>query len=111
MRLARISSRASKSKDFPAPVSPVEKEAPEQKAAFADDPDITSPDEVAFPSRETAPSEDAKAIKRQQKRTAREEKLAQKEAKRKEKLDKKKKVRRTDFTPGSDIDIFPEDTE
>ena len=97
--------------EVPAPVSPVEKEAPEQKAAFADDPDITSPDEVAFPSRETAPSEDAKAIKRQQKRTAREEKLAQKEAKRKEKLDKKKKVRRTDFTPGSDIDIFPEDTE
>ena len=39
------------------------------------------------------------------------EKNAEKEAKRKEKLDKKKKVRRTDFKPGSDIDIFPEDDE
>ena len=38
---------------------------------------------------------------------SREEKLL----KRKEKLDKKKKVRRTDFTPDSDIDIFPEDDE
>ena len=73
------------------------------------DPDITSPEDLAFPAEETA--DDAKEAKREEKRRAREVKLAQKEAKRKEKLDKKKKVRRTDFTPGSDIDIFPEDDE
>ena len=95
--------------EIPAPVSPVSKESTPDKTLFADDPDITSSDDVTFPNKEAA--NDAKEIKRQQKRLAREEKIAQKEAKRKEKLDKKKKVRRTDFTPGSDIDIFPEDNE
>lgn len=94
-----------------APASPVVKEPAVNKVSFADDPDITSPEEaaVAFPDKEV--SEDSKEIKRRQNRMSREEKLAQKEAKRKEKLDKKKKVRRTDFTPGTDIDIFPEDDE
>lgn len=57
------------------------------------------------------PNSEANDEKRMQKQKAREEKQAQKEAKRQEKLDKKKKVRRTDFMPGSDIDVFPEDEE
>ncbi len=94
-----------------APVSPVVKEPAVNKISFSDDPDIASSEEaaVAFPDKEA--KEDAKEAKRRQNRLTREEKLAQKEAKRKEKLDKKKKVRRTDFTPGADIDIFPEDEE
>ncbi len=83
--------------------------APAVTEPVTDDPDLNPSDAVAFPDRETA--DDPKDLKREQKRMAREEKLAQKEAKRKEKLDKKKKVRRTDFTPGTDIDIFPEDDE
>ena len=50
-------------------------------------------------------------IRREFKRREKEEKAALKEAKRKEKLDKKKKVRRTDFKPGTDIDMMPEDDE
>ncbi|MCR4703072.1 MAG: cell division ATP-binding protein FtsE [Saccharofermentans sp.] len=73
------------------------------------DPDITSDSGFSFPNEEN--SEALKEAKREQKQKAREEKLAFKEAKRKEKLDKKKKVRRTDFKPGSDIDLFPEDDE
>ena len=73
------------------------------------DPDLTSDDGLAFPNEEAI--DQAKEFKREQKRRQREDKMAQKEAKRKEKLDKKKKVRRTDFKPGSDIDIFPEDDE
>lgn len=84
-----------------APVIPVEAGTSVKDA----DPDIDSDTEFVFPSKET--SDD----KREQKRKEREEKAAVKEAKRKEKLDKKKKVRRTDFRPGSDIDIFPEDEE
>ena len=90
-----------------APVIP--KDAYVSKPADPDlDPDITSDGDVDFPEEET---DDSKEIKREQKRKMREEKLAQKEAKRQEKLDKKKKVRRTDFQPGSDIDLFPEDEE
>ena len=74
------------------------------KTEINDDPDIGH-DDLEFPGDES--QED----KREQKRRMREEKAAQKEARRKEKLDKKKKVRRTDFRPGSDIDIFPEDDE
>ena len=89
---------------------PASEPAPAKSAVpVIDDPDITSPDDLAFPNKEAV--DETKEHKREQKRKAREEKLAQKEAKRKEKLDKKKKVRRTDFTPDSDIDIFPEDDE
>ena len=88
--------------------SPVVNDEPAGKAEPAfEDPDITSSDEVAFPSKETAG--DPKDLKREQKRRAREEKLAQKEAKRREKLDKKKKARSTNAEPEDDIDIFPED--
>ncbi len=80
--------------------------APAEKEA---DPDITSDDALTFPSEETYTA--SKDNKREEKRKSREDRLAQKEARRKEKLDKKKKVRRTDFMPGSDIDIFPEDEE
>ena len=83
--------------------------APSVTKTVPEDPDLNPSDAVAFPGKEN--EEDPKELKREQKRMAREEKLAQKEAKRKEKLDKKKKVRRTDFTPGTDIDIFPEDDE
>ena len=91
-----------------APVIP--KEAYEKSAPSVQnlDPDITSDGNLVFPNEEPDNSKD---LKREQKRKLREEKAAQKEAKRKEKLDKKKKVRRTDFQPGSDIDIFPEDDE
>nr|WP_066738420.1 cell division ATP-binding protein FtsE [Butyrivibrio sp. AE2032] len=73
------------------------------------DPDITADDALTFPSEETYTA--SKDNKREEKKKSREDRLAQKEARRKEKLDKKKKVRRTDFMPGSDIDIFPEDEE
>ena len=90
-----------------APVIPAE--AYESRSADPDlDPDITSDGDDDFADEET---DDSKELKRDQKRKMREEKLAQKEAKRQEKLDKKKKVRRTDFQPGSDIDLFPEDEE
>ena len=77
----------------------------ETKSVKQADPDIEEESGLNFPTEET------KDAKREQKRRQREEKLAQKEAKRREKLDKKKKVRRTDFMPGSDIDLFPEDDE
>ena len=80
--------------------------APAEKEA---DPDITADDALTFPSEETYTA--SKDNKREEKKKSREDRLAQKEARRKEKLDKKKKVRRTDFMPGSDIDIFPEDEE
>ena len=94
-------------KPEPAPV--IAEKPQEIKPADPDlDPDITSEEDVDLPEEEPDVS---KELKREQKRKEREEKLAQKEAKRKEKLDKKKKVRRTDFQPGSDIDLFPEDEE
>jgi ABC-type multidrug transport system ATPase subunit len=80
--------------------------APAEKEA---DPDITADDALTCPSEETYTA--SKDNKREEKKKSREDRLAQKEARRKEKLDKKKKVRRTDFMPGSDIDIFPEDEE
>ena len=96
--------------DEPAPAEPaVPVETAEPAQVTFDDPDITSADEIAFPSKETA--DNAKDLKREQKRRAREEKLAQKEAKRREKSDKKKKTGRRGFAPESDIDIFPEDDE
>ena len=85
-------------------------ETPEKAEVHFDDPDITSADEIAFPSKETA-ADNARNLKREQKRRAREEKIAQKEARRREKNDKKKKPGRTGFAPESDIDIFPEDDE
>ena len=89
------------------PVIPeVNEEVSEPEAGFTD-PDIDQ-DDIVFPGNEASADKDAK---REMKRKMREEKNALKEAKRKEKLDKKKKIRRTDFTPGTDIDIFPEDDE
>lgn len=79
-----------------------------EPAAKIEDPDLDEED-LMFPGDDS--DEDLKDAKREQKRKLREEKNAQKEAKRKEKLDKKKKIRRTEFQPGSDIDIFPEDDE
>ena len=90
-------------KPEPAPVA-----ATKPREAKPADPDLTSEEDDDLPEEEPDVS---KELKREQKRKEREEKLAQKEAKRKEKLDKKKKVRRTDFQPGSDIDLFPEDEE
>ena len=92
-----------------APVIPKEAYESAPSAQVMADPDLTSDDGLAFPNEEAI--DQAKEFKREQKRRQREDKMAQKEAKRKEKLDKKKKVRRTDFKPGSDIDIFPEDDE
>ncbi|MBR4429930.1 MAG: cell division ATP-binding protein FtsE [Clostridiales bacterium] len=93
----------------PAPAQAVPEKTQEIKPADPDlDPDITSDEDAGLPEEDPDVS---KELKREQKRKEREEKLAQKEAKRKEKLDKKKKVRRTDFQPGSDIDLFPEDEE
>ena len=82
-----------------APVIPLEA----VEAKTGSDPDIDQ-DGLSFPG------DDAES-KRDQKRRLREEKNAEKEAKRKEKLDKKNKAGRSDFKPGSDIDIFPEDDE
>ena len=73
------------------------------------DPDIDPADEEFVYSSQG--KDNSKDLKREQKRREKEEKAALKEAKRKEKLDKKKKVRRTDFKPGSDIDMMPEDEE
>lgn len=56
-------------------------------------------------------TDNSRDSRREEKRRLREEKQAQKEARRKEKSDKKKKNGKTDFQPGSDIDIFPEDEE
>ncbi|MCR4766372.1 MAG: cell division ATP-binding protein FtsE [Saccharofermentans sp.] len=92
-----------------APVIPKEAYESVKTPANNLDPDIDTEDGIAFPNEEA--EEQAKELKREQKRRQCEDKLAQKEAKRKEKLDKKKKVRRTDFKPGSDIDLFPEDDE
>ena len=92
-----------------APVIPKEAYESVKTPANNLDPDIDTEEGIAFPNEEA--EEQAKELKREQKRRQREDKLAQKEAKRKEKLDKKKKVRRTDFKPGSDIDLFPEDDE
>ena len=91
-----------------APAEPqVETVIPEPSAKIVD-PDLDQ-DDLMFPNGDS--DEDLKEAKREQKRKMREEKNAQKEAKRKEKMDKKKKIRRTEFQPGSDIDIFPEDDE
>lgn len=91
------------------PVIPADAGSMNSVSVKEPDPDITSDSELAFPNNDAA--EAAKEAKREQKQKARLEKQALKEAKRKEKLDKKKKVRRTDFMPGSDIDLFPEDDE
>ncbi len=72
------------------------------------DPDIDPDEDLSYPHEEP---DNTRLIKREFKRREREEKAALKEAKRKEKLDKKKKVRRTDFKPGTDIDMMPEDDE
>ena len=72
------------------------------------DPDIDPDEDLSYPQEEP---DNTRLIKREFKRREREEKAALKEAKRKEKLDKKKKVRRTDFKPGTDIDMMPEDDE
>lgn len=89
----------------------VEKVAPViPMGAFEADPDITPDDDEDLAYEDDEPV-DAKELKREQKRREKEEKKALKEAKRQEKLDKKKKVRRTDFKPGSDIDMIPEDDE
>ena len=90
------------------PAQPVVETVIPEPAAKIEDPDLDEED-LMFPNGDS--DEDMKEAKREQKRKLREEKNAQKEAKRKEKLDKKKKIRRTEFQPGSDIDIFPEDDE
>ena len=72
------------------------------------DPDIDPDEDLSFNTEE---SDNTRLIRREFKRREKEEKAALKEAKRKEKLDKKKKVRRTDFKPGTDIDMMPEDDE
>ena len=92
-----------------APVIPMDIKKEETSGKYVD-PDIDQDDGLLFPNEESS-ADTSKEDKREMKRRMREEKLAQKEAKRKEKLDKKKKVRRTDFMPGSDIDLFPEDDE
>ena len=92
-----------------APVIPMDIKKEEPSGKYVD-PDIDQDDGLLFPNEESS-ADTSKEDKREMKRRMREEKLAQKEAKRKEKLDKKKKVRRTDFMPGSDIDLFPEDDE
>ena len=95
----------------PAPSEPVISKDTNESSVSSEkilDPDIASEEDLDFPGEE---ADNSKELKREQKRRLKEEKQAAKEAKRKEKLDKKKKVRRTDFNPGSDIDIFPEDDE
>ena len=87
----------------PAPKAPVAQAAPRDL-----DPDL-DPDEVMAVSSQEP--DYAKEARRELKRREKAEKAALKEAKRKEKLDKKKKVRRTDFKPGTDIDMMPEDDE
>ena len=72
------------------------------------DPDIDQGD-LDFTANDE--SDNSRDSRREEKRRLREEKQAQKEARRKEKADKKKKTGKTDFQPGSDIDIFPEDEE
>ena len=72
------------------------------------DPDIDPDEDLSYPHEEP---DNSRLIKREFKRREKEEKAALKEAKRKEKLDKKKKVRRTEFKPGTDIDMMPEDDE
>ena len=92
-----------------------EKKAPAKTPASAPskknlnlDPDIDPDEDLSFNNEEP---DNTRLIRREFKRREKEEKAALKEAKRKEKLDKKKKVRRTDFKPGTDIDMMPEDDE
>ena len=89
-----------------APAAPAAPKAP--VAAIPMDPDLDPDEVVAYSSQGP---DYAKEARRELKRREKEEKAALKEAKRKEKLDKKKKVRRTDFKPGTDIDMMPEDDE
>jgi cell division ATP-binding protein FtsE len=84
----------------------IPKQAFESKPAL--DPDL-DPDETFEYSNEEP--DNSREVRRAFKRREKEEKAALKEAKRKEKLDKKKKVRRTDFMPGTDIDMIPEDDD
>ena len=92
-----------------APAAPATPAAPKAQVPAANlDPDL-DPDEVIAYSSQGPDYE--KEARRELKRREKAEKAALKEAKRKEKLDKKKKVRRTDFKPGTDIDMMPEDDE
>ena len=84
----------------------IPKQAFESKPAL--DPDLDPDEGFVYPNEEP---DNSREVKRAFKRREKEEKAALKEAKRKEKLDKKKKVRRTDFKPGSDIDMIPEDDD
>ena len=84
----------------------IPKQAFESKPAL--DPDLDPDETFAYPNEE---ADNSREVRRAFKRREKEEKAALKEAKRKEKLDKKKKVRRTDFKPGTDIDMMPEDDE
>ena len=94
-------------KKAPAAPSKAPASAPAKKNLNLD-PDIDPDEDLSYPQEEP---DNTRLIKREFKRREREEKAALKEAKRKEKLDKKKKVRRTDFKPGTDIDMMPEDDE
>ena len=96
-------------------VSAAKKKAPAKAPASAPskknlnlDPDIDPDEDLSFNTEEP---DNTRLIRREFKRREKEEKAALKEAKRKEKLDKKKKVRRTDFMPGTDIDMIPEDDD
>ena len=84
----------------------IPKQAFESKPAL--DPDLDPDETFAYPNEE---ADNSREVRRAFKRREKEEKAALKEAKRKEKLDKKKKVRRTDFMPGTDIDMIPEDDD
>ncbi|MBR4404653.1 MAG: cell division ATP-binding protein FtsE [Clostridiales bacterium] len=90
--------------EMAAPAIP--KQAFDSKPAL--DPDLDPDESFAYPAEE---ADNSREVKRAFKRREKEEKAALKEAKRKEKLDKKKKVRRTDFMPGTDIDMIPEDDD
>ncbi len=94
--------------DKKAPAAPAKAAAAPSKKNMNLDPDIDPDEDLSYPEEEP---DNSRLIKREFKRREREEKAALKEAKRKEKLDKKKKVRRTDFKPGTDIDMMPEDDE
>ena len=95
--------------DKKAPAAPVRAAASAPSKKNIDlDPDIDPDEDLSYSQEEP---DNSRLIRREFKRREKEEKAALKEAKRKEKLDKKKKVRRTDFKPGTDIDMMPEDDE
>ena len=95
--------------DKKAPAAPVRAAASAPSKKNIDlDPDIDPDEDLSYSQEEP---DNSRLTRREFKRREKEEKAALKEAKRKEKLDKKKKVRRTDFKPGTDIDMMPEDDE